>query len=130
VELAAVFARQAAIAISASRVERDTATLLVEVARRLTDGDGAGADALVDAAGAELARGDQTGLWALVDGVARLRRADASQMALVGDLIAVLADHAERSSRARRRGRAGRASRGGGPASADTPGGSTAGDES
>ena len=34
VELASVFARQAAIAISASRVERDTASLLAEVARR------------------------------------------------------------------------------------------------
>ena len=108
VELAAVFARQAAIAISASRVERDTATLLVEVARRLTDGSGAGADALVAAAGAELARGDGTGLWGLVDAVARLRRADPAQMALVADLVGVLADHAERTGRARRRGRPGR----------------------
>jgi GAF domain-containing protein len=105
VELAAVFARQAAIAISASRVERDTATLLVEVARRLTNGDPAGADALVDAAGEELARGDQTGLWALVDAVARLRRADPAQMELVADLIGVLAEHSERTSRTWRRGR-------------------------
>ena len=116
VELAAVFARQAAIAISASRVERDTATLLVEVARRLTDGSGAGADALVAAAGAELARGDGTGLWGLVDAVARLRRADPAQMALVADLVGVLADHAERTGRSRRRGRPGR-----GPARAAAP---------
>ena len=109
VELASVFARQAAIAISASRVERDTATLLVEVARRLVDADGrgTGADALVAAAGAELARGDRTGLWGLVDAVARLRRADPAQMALVADLVGVLADHAERTGRARHRGRAG-----------------------
>jgi GAF domain-containing protein len=113
VELAAVFARQAAIAISASRVERDTATLLVEVARRLTDGDASGADALVDAAGEQLARGDQSGLWALVDAVARLRRADPAQMALVADLIGVLADHSERTNRSRRRGR-GRTSAGAG----------------
>ena len=116
VELAAVFARQAAIAISASRVERDTATLLVEVARRLTDGGGTGADALVAAAGAELARGDGTGLWGLVDAVARLRRADPAQMALVADLVGVLADHAERTGRARRRVRPGR-----GPARAAAP---------
>jgi GAF domain-containing protein len=116
VELAAVFARQAAIAISASRVERDTATLLVEVARRLTDGSGTGADALVAAAGAELARGDGTGLWGLVDAVARLRRADPAQMALVADLVGVLADHAERTGRARRRVRPGR-----GPARAAAP---------
>ena len=109
VELASVFARQAAIAISASRVERDTATLLTEVARRLAGRDAGGAEALVDAVGAELARGDQTGLWALVDGVARLRRADPAQMALVAELVSVLADHAERAGRARRRGRGGRA---------------------
>jgi GAF domain-containing protein len=116
VELASVFARQAAIAISASRVERDTATLLVEVARRATNGDGGsgaatgngteGSDALVAAAAAELARGDRSGLWALVDSVARLRRADPSQLALVSDLLGVLADHAERQARARRPGRA------------------------
>ena len=109
VELAAVFARQAAIAISASRVERDTSTLLVEVAKRLTEGDAPGADALVAAAGAELARGDRTGLWGLVDAVARLRRADPAQIALVADLVGVLAEHAERAGRTRRRGRVGRA---------------------
>jgi GAF domain-containing protein len=110
VELAAVFARQAAIAISASRVERDTATLLTEVARRLTtDGAGSGgfdgADAIVDAAAAGIARADDAGLWPLVDAVARIRRADPSQTALVADLLGVLADHAERTARTRRRGR-------------------------
>jgi GAF domain-containing protein len=119
VELAAVFARQAAIAISASRVERDTATLLVEVAGRLAGGDASGADALVDAAGEQLARGDQTGLWALVDAVARLRRADPAQMALVADLIGVLADHSERTSRPRRRGRGRPAAAADRPASTD-----------
>jgi GAF domain-containing protein len=123
VELAGVFARQAAIAISASRVERDTATLLVNVARRLADGEAeagtAGAEALADAAGEELARGDRTHLWALVDAVARLRQADPAQMGLVADLIAVLADHAERSGRARRRGRTGRSPSGRSAAVAD-----------
>ncbi len=115
VELASVFARQAAIAISASRVERDTAALLSEVARRLAEGEeGGGLDdaalaGLVDAAGAELARGDETGLWGLVDAIGRLRRADPSQLALVRDLIGVLAAHAERTARPRRRTRQGRA---------------------
>jgi GAF domain-containing protein len=113
VELASVFARQAAIAISASRVERDTAALLAEVARRATAGDAASGepagglaiDALVAAAGAELARGDETGLWGLVDAIGRLRRADPAQVRLVADLIGVLAEHAERAARPSRRSR-------------------------
>jgi len=112
VELAGVFARQAAIAISASRVERDTASLLAAVARRMADGEAepgtAGADALVDAAGEALAAGDRTHLWALVDAVARLRSADPGQVDLVADLIGVLADHAERDARQRRRRTGGR----------------------
>jgi len=123
VELAGVFARQAAIAISASRVERDTATLLADVARRLTtDGaDGAvSAEALVDAAGEELARGYRTHLWALVDAVARLRHADPAQMTLVADLLGVLADHAERAGRQRRRTRSPRGAASGSRGGEDT----------
>jgi GAF domain-containing protein len=113
VELAGVFARQAAIAISASRVERDTATLLTAVARGLAGEPGAaealsgapGPNAIVDAAGAALAEGDRTGLWALVDAIARVRAADPAQMDLVADLLDVLADHAERGARRRRRRR-------------------------
>ena len=127
VELASVFARQAAIAISASRVERDTAALLAEVARRAvgTGGaepaDGLAVEALVEAAGAELARGDETGLWGLADAIGRLRRADPAQIRLVADLIAVLADHAERSARPGRRGRPGRATGKGGIRAAEPP---------
>jgi GAF domain-containing protein len=119
VELAGVFARQAAIAISASRVERDTASLLAAVARRLADGEGAdgsaGAEAVVDAAGQAMAAGDRTHLWGLVDAIARLRSADPAQVDLVADLIAVLADHAERGAQARQRRR--RVVRGGAAAS-------------
>jgi GAF domain-containing protein len=109
VELAAVFARQAAIAISASRIERDTGLLLAEVARQrsgrdLTDEERA---AIVDAATAELAAGERSGLWGLADAVGRLRRADPEQVALVADLLAVLATHAERTGRPSRRGRLG-----------------------
>jgi GAF domain-containing protein len=110
VELASVFARQAAIAITASRVERDTGLLLVDVARQradrsLTDEE---AGAMVAAATAELAAGDSSGLWGLVDAIGRLRRADPAQTALVTDLVGVLADHAERATRTRRRARPGR----------------------
>jgi GAF domain-containing protein len=107
VELAGVFARQAAIAISASRVERDTATLLTDVARRLTGEDAADGDAaaIVDAAGAALAAGDRSHLWGLVDAIGRVREADPAQIDLVADLLRVLAEHAERGARRRRRGR-------------------------
>jgi len=118
VELAAVFARQAAVAISASRIERDTAALLTGVLRRLADAGaepGRGADAaalessaiaeLVAAATTDLGRDDESGLWQLVDLLARVRRADPEQVALVADLLAVLADHAERAARTRRTAR-------------------------
>jgi len=111
VELASVFARQAAIAITASRVERDTGRLLVEVARQRADRalTEAEAGAVVASASLELARGDNSGLWGLVDAIGRLRNADPAQTALVADLIGVLADHAERAARTRRRSRPGRA---------------------
>jgi signal transduction protein with GAF and PtsI domain len=104
VELASVFARQAAVAISASRLERDTATVLTAVARGLV-GDDASVDALVDAAGSALAEGDRTHLWALVDAVAQVRAADRAQMDLVVDVLHALARHVERGARQRRRRR-------------------------
>jgi GAF domain-containing protein len=119
VELAGVFARQAAVAISASRIERDTAALLGEVLGRLAastaDPASSGASAatnssaiaeLVAAATADLGRDDDTGLWQLVDLLARIRRADPDQIGLLVDLLEVLAEHTERSARARRSARA------------------------
>lgn len=106
VELASVFARQAAVAISASRVERDTATLLASALRAVAGPEApeAGIDELVRAAAADLDRTDDARLWSLADQVARIRRADPAQVALVADLLAVLATHAERPrTRARRR---------------------------
>lgn len=124
IELASVFARQAAVAISATRVERDVSELLSAVLAGLigsaaTDGgagSGAGADAatpvideLVAAATAELDRDDPSHLWALVEQVARVRAATPDQLGLVTDLLAVLGDHADRDRSARssrfRRGR-------------------------
>ncbi|OGN82503.1 MAG: hypothetical protein A2X23_05790 [Chloroflexi bacterium GWC2_73_18] len=121
VELAGVFARQAAVAIRASRVERDVTALLATALASLA-GAGAGAEAaagaeegaaaaaaeLVSAALAGLDRDDESRLWALAERVARVRRADPAQLELVIDLLDVLARHAERSRTVRgsRRGRA------------------------
>ncbi len=133
VELASVFARQASVAIRASRVERDTAALLAMTLRRLAEegraspdaagdagarADGAGAeeaaadeaaiDALVARATAELGRDDDSGLWRLAERVARLREADPAAVDLLADLLDVLAARAERT---RRRGPADTAAR-------------------
>ncbi len=108
IELASVFARQAAVAISASRVERDVGSLLATVIAALAGTDAAdatGVDELVAAATAGLEGDEGSRLWALVEQVARVRRADPAQLELVTDLLAVLADHAERGVRGRSRRR-------------------------
>jgi GAF domain-containing protein len=106
VELASVFARQAAVAIRASRIERDAATLLAAALRALGSGAVPEADveALVADATADLDRTDDSHLWSLAEAVARVRDADPGQLALVADLLRVLAEHADRARpRARRR---------------------------
>jgi GAF domain-containing protein len=105
IELASVFARQAAVAIRASRVERESAVLLDAVVRLVLgpEAPAGTVDKLVAAAVADLEREDEGRLWALVEQVARVRRADPEQLALVTDLLAVVADHAGRR-RAGRRG--------------------------
>jgi len=100
VELAGVFARQATVAIRATRLERDTATLLRDGLRALAEGSGsapvgAAIDELVAAATARLA-GDDDPVWALADRVARLRAADPGQVTLLADLLDVLIRRAER----------------------------------
>jgi GAF domain-containing protein len=100
VELAGVFARQATVAIRATRLERDTATLLRDGLRTLAE-DGAEApdeaaiEELAAVAAARLA-GDDDPVWALADRVARLRAADPGQVALLADLLDVLIRRAER----------------------------------
>ncbi|MGH2406869.1 MAG: GAF domain-containing protein [Candidatus Limnocylindrales bacterium] len=111
IELAGVFARQAAVAISASRVERDLASLLratlVDLAPPDQPPTGAVLDEVVAKATARLDREDESRLWALVEQVARVRRADPASLELVTDLLEALARQAERDSRSRRRGRSG-----------------------
>jgi GAF domain-containing protein len=110
IELAGVFARQATVAIRASRVERDLGSLLRAV---LHDQAGAAAepsdgtlDEIVAAATARLDRDDDSRLWALVEQVARIRSSDPDQLELVTDLLGAIARQGERDARARRRGRA------------------------
>jgi GAF domain-containing protein len=111
IELAGVFARQAAVAISASRVERDVASLLratlADLAASEPSPAAATIDELVAAATAGLDREDDSRLWGLVEQVARIRRADPAALELVTDLLEAIARQAERDSRARRRGRSG-----------------------
>ena len=116
VELASVFARQATVAIRASRVERDT-TALIRAAIAAIAGGGPGAavaidepvdvDALVADAVSHIGRDDDGALWALSDEIARLRAADPAELDLVRELLEVLARRAERAAEARshRRGR-------------------------
>ena len=105
VELAGVFARQATVAIRASRVERETATLLRSVIGALAGGDATdgGVEALVAAALADVDDPDDP-LWPLVDQIAALRRAGPEQRELLGSLLDVLVRQAERG-RGRRAGR-------------------------
>ena len=105
VELAGVFALQATVAIRATRLERDTATLLRDALRALGEvgpdaADNRAIDELVAAATTRLAADDDP-VWALADRVARLRAADPGQVTLLADLLDVLIRRAERSRHGR-----------------------------
>jgi GAF domain-containing protein len=100
-ELLAVFARQAAAAIRAARVQRDTTQLLRTVLTRLGEGDVSAedTDALVSAATAELDTDSESPFWQLVDRVAQLRDLSEGDMRLVNDILEVVAAHAARGRR-------------------------------
>jgi GAF domain-containing protein len=92
-DAAAVFARQATVAIRATQLERDAASLLAG-AIRAVDADGrlspADVAMLASAATAGLdPEGSRT--WALADAVARIRDADPAQLELVLDILEALA---------------------------------------
>jgi GAF domain-containing protein len=109
IELAGIFARQAAVAISATRIERDTRALvtaiLVDLAAGALDGPAAetAAEAVVAAATEDLDRGDDSHLWALAERVARLRRASPDQLDLLTELLDVLVRRTEAGDRRRSR---------------------------
>ena len=115
IELAGVFARQAAVAIRASRVERDLGSLLRATLRDEAASTGpisdAAIDELVEAGTARLGRDDDSRLWEVVEQVARIRGSDPDRLELVTDLLGAIARQADRDNRARRRARPGPAAR-------------------
>jgi GAF domain-containing protein len=98
VELAGVFARQATVAIRASRVERDTAALIRKVISGLAGEDtpAPGVDALV-AAALEGLGSDDDPLWPLVEQIAAIREASPDQLELVTTLLGALARQTARA---------------------------------
>jgi GAF domain-containing protein len=97
IELAGVFARQATVAIRATRLERDTAALLHDVLRTLaTDPDPGPIDEIVAAATGRLARDADAPVWALADRIAQLRAADPDEVGLLVELLDVLIRRSER----------------------------------
>src|SRR5688572_22386467 len=100
-ELLAVFARQAATAIRAARVQRDTGKLLRSVLAELGQGEVSdeGVEQLVSAATAELDRDEEAPFWQLVDRIGRLRALSDREIRLVSDILEVIADHASRGRR-------------------------------
>ncbi len=99
-ELLAVFARQAAAAIRAARVQRDSEVLLRTVLARVGDDlDDDAVEALVGAAAAGLDTDEDSPFWAVVDRVARLRELSDREQRLVADILEVVAAHASRGRR-------------------------------
>ena len=98
-ELASLFARQAAVVVRASRVERDGTELLRQALIRLAADPAADDEALANAvAEAALALDGEAGdrLWALADAVSRARRAAPDQVGLVVEILDALARRASR----------------------------------
>jgi GAF domain-containing protein len=104
-ELLGVFARQAAAAIEAARVGRDSERLLRAALTGIGDDefDPEALDALVSAAAGELDRDDEAPFWRLVDRVAQLRDMTDGDLELVEEILEAVSRH-----RARRHGRYGR----------------------
>jgi GAF domain-containing protein len=108
IELASIFARQATVAIRATRLERDAAALLSSALTAIAPDDARDVEAVVADAVATLAGEEDGTLWLLADEIARLRAADPAELDLVRELLAVLVRRAERTGDARARRRAGR----------------------
>jgi GAF domain-containing protein len=111
IELASVFARQATVAIRASRVERDLVALLQGTLTSLAGATDAASAAtigrIVELATSALDGEDEGRLWAIVDRVARLRQADPGELDLLAEILEVVARRAEhRAAQRRRSGRA------------------------
>lgn len=97
IEAASVFARQAAVAIRATRLERETARLMEVALRSIAPGLSPGEiDALVSAAVAGIPDEDERASWRLADAVARARTADPDQLELVQEILDALARRTRR----------------------------------
>jgi GAF domain-containing protein len=100
-ELLAVFARQAAAAIRAARVQRDSEQLLRTVLERVGDDlDEDAIETLVSAVAGGLDTDEDAPFWQLVDRIARLRELSDREQRLVADILEVVANHASRGRRA------------------------------
>lgn len=104
-DLLGVFARQAAAAIEASRVARDSERLLRAALTAVGDGqlDDEAVAALVSEAAAELDRDDETPFWRLVDRVAQLRGSSDADLELIEEMLEVVARHRGHRQGRRRR---------------------------
>ena len=100
-ELLAIFARQATTAITATRVQRDTARLLEEVLRQLANGTLADVqvEALVSQATLGIDDNPDAPFWQLVDYVEQLRGLGERDLTLVTQILEVVARHAQRAHR-------------------------------
>lgn len=100
-ELLAIFARQATTAITATRVQRDTARLLEEVLRQLADKTltDVQIEALVSEATREMDDNPDEPFWQLVDYVEQLRGLGERELTLVAQILEVVARHAQRTHR-------------------------------
>ncbi len=100
-ELLAIFARQATTAITATRVQRDTGRMLGEVLRQIADQSLTDdqVEALVSDATRDLDDRPESPFWELVNHVAVLRSLGERDLALVSEILAVVARHAQRSRR-------------------------------
>lgn len=100
-ELLAIFARQATTAITATRVQRDTTRLLREVLRQIAAGSltDAQVEAIVSETSRNLDDNPDAPFWQLVDHVAVLRGLGERDLILVGDMLEVVARHAQRARR-------------------------------
>lgn len=99
-ELIAVFAGQATVAIGAARVQRDTESLLQGVLQHIgPEMDADAVEALVAAGTQGLDADDEAPFWRLVDQVSRLRSLTDRETALLADVLDVVANHATRARR-------------------------------
>jgi GAF domain-containing protein len=92
-ELLAVFATQAATAIEASKVQRDTARLLRSAIASVGDGDldPEAVEALVGAATAGLDADEGSPFWGLVELLTRLRSMSDRELLMVTEILGVVA---------------------------------------